>query len=88
MAIREVCLEFDVRGSVHLGNVYVRLKFQLDVHGFISILYSSIFLLYMFRVLFAHILSSTNCIVQPWVCVWLWYVRPVEQVLAGTLSHF
>jgi hypothetical protein len=26
--------ESDVHGSVHLGNVYVRLKVQLDVHGF------------------------------------------------------
>jgi hypothetical protein len=26
-----------------IGSVYVRLKFQLDVHGFICILYSSIF---------------------------------------------
>jgi hypothetical protein len=35
---------FDVHGSVHLGNVYVQLKVQLDVHGFICILYSSLFL--------------------------------------------
>jgi hypothetical protein len=44
---------FDVHGSVHLANVYVRLRVQLDAHGFICIFYSAIFLLYMFRVLFA-----------------------------------
>jgi hypothetical protein len=33
---------FDVHGSVHLGNMYVRSGVQLDVHGFINILYSSI----------------------------------------------
>jgi hypothetical protein len=60
---------FDVHGSVQLGNVYVRLRVQLDVHGFIGILYSSIFLLNMFRVLFAPILRNTNCSVQPQICV-------------------
>jgi hypothetical protein len=35
--------EFDVHGSVHLGNVYVQLKVQLDVHVFICILYSTLF---------------------------------------------
>jgi hypothetical protein len=29
--------------TVEKGRVYVRLKFQLDVHGFMCILYSSIF---------------------------------------------
>jgi hypothetical protein len=53
------CLnEFDVHGSVHIGNVYVRLKVHLDVHGYICIIYSSIFLLYMFRVLLG--MSATN----------------------------
>jgi hypothetical protein len=33
---------FDFHGSVHLGNVYVQLKVQLDVL-FTSILYSSLF---------------------------------------------
>jgi hypothetical protein len=37
-----VYCEFDVHVSVHLGNVYVRLTVQLDVHVFICILYSSI----------------------------------------------
>jgi hypothetical protein len=36
--------EFDVHSSVHLCNVYVQLKVQLDVHVFICILYSSLFL--------------------------------------------
>jgi hypothetical protein len=44
---------FDVHSSVHLGNVYVRLRIQLDVHGFICILYSSIF--------FAVHVSSAIC---------------------------
>jgi hypothetical protein len=48
-----------------LFNVYGRLEVQLDVHGFICIIYSSLFLLYMFRLLFAPILRSTNCRVQP-----------------------
>jgi hypothetical protein len=37
---------FDVHGSVHLGNVYVRLNVQLDVHGFMYSL-----LLYIFTLL-------------------------------------
>jgi hypothetical protein len=36
--------EFDVHGSVLLGNEYVQLKVQLDVHVFICILYFSLFL--------------------------------------------
>jgi hypothetical protein len=35
---------FDVHGSVHHGNVYVQLMVQLDVHVFMCILYSSLFL--------------------------------------------
>jgi hypothetical protein len=35
---------FYVHGSVYLGNVYVQFKVQLDVHVFICILYSSLFL--------------------------------------------
>jgi hypothetical protein len=55
--------EFDVHGSVHPGNVYVRLRVQLDAHYMYSLfLY---ILLDMFRVLFAPILRSTNCSVQP-----------------------
>jgi hypothetical protein len=73
---------FNVHGSVQLGNVYVRLKVQLDLHGFICILYSYIFLLYVFRMLFAPILRSLRCV------KWFWYVSPLEQVLAGTPSHF
>jgi hypothetical protein len=47
--------------EVFFLSTYVRLKVPLDVHGFICILYSYTFLLYMFRVLFAPILRSTNC---------------------------
>jgi hypothetical protein len=36
--------EFDVHGFVHHGNVYVQLRAQQDVHVFICILYSSLFL--------------------------------------------
>jgi hypothetical protein len=55
--------EFDVDGSVHLGNVYDRLGVQLDAHCIYPLfLY---ILLCMFRVLFALILRSTNCRVQP-----------------------
>jgi hypothetical protein len=39
--------QFDVHGSVHLGNVYVRLKVQLNVHGFLCILYFTIFALHV-----------------------------------------
>jgi hypothetical protein len=35
---------FDVHGSVRHGNVYGQLKGQLDIHVFICILYSSLFL--------------------------------------------
>jgi hypothetical protein len=27
--------KYDVHGSIHLGNVYVQLEVQLDVHGFV-----------------------------------------------------
>jgi hypothetical protein len=35
---------FCVHDSVHLGNVHVQLKVQLNVHVFICIFYSSLFL--------------------------------------------
>jgi hypothetical protein len=37
--------KFDVRSSVHLGKVYVRLKVQTDVHVFVCILNFNIFAL-------------------------------------------
>jgi hypothetical protein len=40
LVIHSFIIEFDVRSSVHLGNVYVRLKVQLDAHGFFIILIS------------------------------------------------
>jgi hypothetical protein len=45
--------KFDVHGFVHLGNVYVRLKVQLDPHGFRCNLYFT---------LFAQHVSSAVCI--------------------------
>jgi hypothetical protein len=63
---------FDVHGSVHLGNVYVRLKVQLDAHGFICILYSSLsfffFALHVSGAICTHP-QEHNCRVQPQVCV-------------------
>jgi hypothetical protein len=77
---------FDVHGSVHLGNVYVKFKVQLNV-------------LFMYC-LFFFILSSTcfGCYLHPssgaqlqhtatGVCV-VWYVSTLEQVPVGTPSHF
>jgi hypothetical protein len=55
---------FDVHGSVHLGNVYVQLKVQLDVI-FIGILYSSLFLDLHVSGAIAPILRSTNRSLQP-----------------------
>jgi hypothetical protein len=46
--------EFDVHGSVHLGNVYVRLTVQLDARGFICILYSSVFALHVSGAICIH----------------------------------
>jgi hypothetical protein len=69
MQMFNIILSFDVHGSVHHDNVYVQLKVQLDVHVFIRMLYSCIFLLYMFRVLFAPILRSTNLTVLKCECV-------------------
>jgi hypothetical protein len=46
--------EFDVNGSVHLGHVYVRLKVQLDVHGFICILYFALFALHVSGAVCTH----------------------------------
>jgi hypothetical protein len=56
---------FDVHGSVHLGHLYVQLKVQLDVHVYICILCSSLFL-------YVHVSSAIcthpqehNCSIQP-----------------------
>jgi hypothetical protein len=38
---------FYVHVFVHLGNVYVRLKVQLDARGFICILYFTLFALHV-----------------------------------------
>jgi hypothetical protein len=45
---------FDIHGSVHLGNVYVRLNVQLDAHVFICILYSCIFALHVSGAICTH----------------------------------
>jgi hypothetical protein len=79
-------VKFDVHGSEHLGKIHFQFKFQLDV-------------LFMY-ILFFFILSSTcfGCYLNPssgaqlqrtaiGVCM-IWYVSLLEQVLAGTPSHF
>jgi hypothetical protein len=61
---------FDTHGSVHHGNVYGQLKVQLDVHVFICILYSSLFLaLHVSGAICTHPQEHINCSVQPWVYV-------------------
>jgi hypothetical protein len=47
-------MKFDVHGSVLLGNLCVRLRVQLDAHGFICILYSSIFALHVSGAIRTH----------------------------------
>jgi hypothetical protein len=45
---------FDVYGYVNLGNVYVRLKVQLDVHGFMYSLFLYIFALHVSGAICTH----------------------------------
>jgi hypothetical protein len=53
--VRRRFSEFDVHSSVHLGNVHVRLKVRLDAHGFMCILYSSLFFaLHVSGAIFTH----------------------------------
>jgi hypothetical protein len=47
-------MTFDVHGSIHLGNVYVQLKVQLDTHGFVCILYFTIFALHALGAICTH----------------------------------
>jgi hypothetical protein len=58
----------------------------------LNLFFISLYLLCMFRVLFAPIIRSTKCRVQPLVCVIFMVCEkldnPLEQVLAGTPSHF
>jgi hypothetical protein len=49
--------EFDVYGSVHLGNVYVRLEVQLDAHEFVCMLYFTQFAL--------HVSGANGCCLDP-----------------------
>jgi hypothetical protein len=46
--------DFDVHISVHLDNVYVRLKVQLDAHGFICILYLTLVALHVSGAVCTH----------------------------------
>jgi hypothetical protein len=47
---------FNVHGSVHLGNVnvYIRLEVQRDAHGFECILYLTIFALHVSGAIYTH----------------------------------
>jgi hypothetical protein len=45
---------FNVHGSIHLGNVYIRLKVQQDAHGFVCILYFTIFALRVSGAIYTH----------------------------------
>jgi hypothetical protein len=85
-----VMSEFDVHGSAHIGNVrvYVRLRAQLDVHGFICILYSSIFCFTCFGCYLHPSSGAQTAAYSHRYVQWWWYVNPLEQVLAGTPSHF
>jgi hypothetical protein len=45
---------FYVHGSVHIGNLYIRLKVQQDGHGFVCILYFTIFALHVSGAIYTH----------------------------------
>jgi hypothetical protein len=45
--IEQYIFVFNDHGSVHLGNVYIRLKVQQDAHGFVYVLYVTIFALHV-----------------------------------------
>jgi hypothetical protein len=47
-------IEFNVHGFLHLGNVYIRLKVQRDAHGFVCILYFTIFALHVSGAIYTH----------------------------------
>jgi hypothetical protein len=52
---RQICThQFDVYGSVHLDNVYVRLNVELNVHGFMYSLFLYIFALYVSGAICTH----------------------------------
>jgi hypothetical protein len=46
--------EFNVHGSVHLGNVSVRLKVQLDVPGSVCMYYFIVFVLHVSSAICTH----------------------------------
>jgi hypothetical protein len=62
-----------------------------EMHTDVYVFFVTLYLLYKFRVLFAPIIRSTNCRVQPYVRVIVmvcWKLdSPLEQVAAGTPSH-
>jgi hypothetical protein len=62
------------------------------MHMDVYVFFISLYLLHMFQVLSAPIIRSTNCRVQPYVCMIVMVCEkldnPLEQVLAGTPSHF
>jgi hypothetical protein len=76
--------DFDVHGSVHLGKRYVQLKVQIDV--LLCILYSSLVLAYMLRVLFAPIIRSTT-VAYGHRLVYLWKAEVII-VLIGVEVYF
>jgi hypothetical protein len=46
--------KFDVHGSVYVGNVYIRSKVQRDAHGFVCILYFTVFALHVSGAIYTH----------------------------------
>jgi hypothetical protein len=59
-----------------------------EMHMDLYVFFISLYLFYMFRVLFEPITRSTNCRLQPYVCAIVMLCEkldnPLEQVLAGT----
>jgi hypothetical protein len=56
-------MSFEVHGSVRLGNIHIRLEVQRDTHGFLCIIYFTIFALHVSGAICSHrqehILQST-----------------------------
>jgi hypothetical protein len=58
-----------VHGSIHLGNVYMYSIKSPKCTWICMYSFISLYLLYMFWVLFTLIIRSTNCRAQPYICV-------------------
>jgi hypothetical protein len=75
---------FDVHSSVQLGNVYVRLKVQLDAHGFVCILYFALFALHVSGAVCTHHqehkLQST-AMLKVWGCPSQYLLQWINQLL-------